>query len=68
MAEIKISYTKHAQKRKTQKGIHDNEVKRTIQRGAKIFQKRGSILASFSDLKVVYVKKGDIYYIITIMD
>ena len=68
MSEIKISYSRHAQERKTQKGIHDNEVKRAIQRGAKMIQKNNTILASYSDLKIVYVKRNDTYYIITIMD
>ena len=65
---IKISYSRHAQERKTQKGIHDNEVKRAIQRGAKRIQENKSIIASFSDLRIVYVKKNGVYYIITIID
>jgi len=68
MSEIKISYSKHAQERKSQKGIHDNEVKRTIQSGAKRIQHDNTILSSYGDLKIVYVKKNDIHYVITIMD
>jgi hypothetical protein len=68
MPEIKISYSRHAQERKTQKGIHDNEVKRAIQTGAKKIQHDNTILVSYSDLKVVYVKRGETYYIITVMD
>ena len=68
LAEITISYSKHAQERKTQKGLSDNEVKRAIQRGAKKIQENNAILASFSDLKIVYIKKDEIYYIITIMN
>ncbi len=68
MLEIKISYSRHAQERKSQKGIHDNEVKRAIQRGAKRLQENNTILVYYSDLKVVYVKRGEKHYIITIMD
>ena len=67
LTEITISYSKHAQERKTQKGISDNEVKRAIQRGAKKIQENNTILASFSDLKIVYIKKNEVYYIITII-
>lgn len=66
--KIKIEYRRHAQERKTQKGINDNEVKRAIQRGAKKIQNSNKVLASYADLKIVYVKKNNIYYIITIMD
>ena len=68
MSEIKINYSRHAQERKTQKGINDNEVKRAIQRGAKRIQRNDTILASYGNLKIVYVKRNDVYYIITIMD
>ncbi len=68
MSEIRISYSRHAQERKTQKGIHDNEVKRTIQKGAKKIQDDNKIIASFSDLKIVYKIKNNVHYIITIID
>lgn len=68
MPEIEISYSKHAQERKSQKGVHDSEVKRAIQRGAKKIQSNRTIIASFSDLKIVYVKKNGIYYIVTIIN
>jgi len=68
LLEIKIRYSKHAEQRKIEKGISDNEVKLAIQRGTKTQEEGNKVLAALFDLKIVYVKIGDVYYIITIIN
>ena len=64
MADFRFS--KHARLRMIERGISEKEVKKAIQEGSKTRQD-GKIVSSYSYFQVVYKKKKDIYYIITVM-
>lgn len=64
--KIKIILSKHALEQARERGISVNEIKKTIQRGAKYLQ-NNKIVSDFMHIKVVYKKKENEYFIITVM-
>jgi len=64
--EIRIVLSKHALEQARERGISVNEIKKTIQRGAKHLQDN-KIVVDFMHVRVVYKKKGEEHFIITVM-
>ena len=61
-----ISLSKHALEQARERGISISEIKKTIQRGAKHFQK-DKIVSDYTHIRVVYKLIKKEYFIITVM-
>ncbi len=66
MVEVRLVMSKHALEQARERGISLNEIKETIQKGAKFIQD-GRIIAIFRHIKMVYKKFENKYFIITVM-
>ena len=63
---IDIRYSNHARLRMIERGISDAEVKAAIAKGSKRRQD-GNVIASYSYIEVVYKRRKDGCYVITVM-
>ena len=61
----RILYSRHARQRMILRGISEREVHEAIQKGTKRTQD-GRIVASYSYFEVVYVVRGQDYFVITV--
>lgn len=61
-----IKYSKHARTRMVERGISEKEIRDAVMKGSKERQD-GKIVASYSYIKVVFKKKKNVIYIITVM-
>ncbi len=66
MAEIKLVMSKHDLEQARERGISINEIKETIQKGAKFIQD-SKVVTSFRHIRVVCKKLKDRYFVITVM-
>ncbi len=62
---MKLIISKHAKDRMILRGIDEDQIIRTIQRGAKVKQTDG-LLATYTYIQVAYKIKGDYYIIKTV--
>ena len=58
--------SKHAIEQARERGISINEIKETIQKGAKFVQE-DKIVSAYRHIKVVFKKMGDKFFVITVM-
>ena len=63
---MELIFSRHALEQSRERGISVNEIKKTIQRGAKHVQK-DKLVADFMHIRVVYKKVKEKYFIITVM-
>jgi len=63
---MNISLSYHAKQQARERGVNINEVKKTIQIGAKHFQD-DKIVADFMHIRIVYKIIKNEYFIITVM-
>ncbi|MFH1849768.1 MAG: DUF4258 domain-containing protein [archaeon] len=61
-----FQFSRHALEKARERGISINEIRRTVQRGAKHVQ-NGKIVADFGHIRVVYKKIDGVCSIITVM-
>ena len=61
----RILYRRHARERMILRGISQGEVREAIRKGTKRTE-RGKIVASYSYFEVVYVVRGEDYFVITV--
>ncbi len=59
--------SKHALEQARERGISLNEIKKTIQQGAKHLQEKNKIVSDFAHIRVVYKKVQEKIFIITVM-
>jgi len=64
---MEILMGRHALEQARERGITINEIKKTIQQGAKHLQERNKIVADFMHIRVVYKKIKDKIFVITVM-
>lgn len=64
---MKIVMSRHALEQARERGISLNEIKKTIQRGAKHFQEKNKIVSDYMHVRVVFKKMRDFYFIITVI-
>ena len=62
-----IILSRHAKDQARERGISLNEIKLTIERGAKYTQLPNKIVSEWVHIKIVYKKIKDDYFIITVM-
>ncbi|MBS3165557.1 DUF4258 domain-containing protein [Candidatus Woesearchaeota archaeon] len=63
-----IVMSKHALEQARERGVSINEIKRTIQQGAKHLQKPNKIISEYAHIRVVYKPLRNVQaYIITVM-
>jgi len=58
--------SKHALEQSRERGISINEIKETIQKGAKFVQD-GKIVSSYRHMKIVFKKANNKFFVITVM-
>ena len=63
---MKITLSKHALEQARERGITIEQIKRTIQRGAKYLQGK-KIISDYTYIRVVYKRLKDEHFIITVM-
>ncbi len=63
---MKLFMSKHALGQARERGISINEIKETIQRGAKSVQK-DKIISNYRHIRIVFRKINDAFFIITVM-
>ncbi len=63
---MKLILSRHAIEQAGERGISIEQIKKTIQRGAKYLQGK-KIIANYTYIKVVYKKLKDEYFVITVM-
>ncbi len=61
-----IKLSKHAEEKMIERGISMNEVEIAIKSGSKFTQQPDKIVSEYGYFSVVYKKKGELYYIITV--
>ena len=66
---MELLFRKHALEQARERGISVNEIKETIQKGAKFIQdiKEGKIVASYRHIKVIFKKINDKFFVVTVM-
>ena len=64
---MEILMGRHALEQARERGITINEIKKTIQQGAKHLQEQNKIVADFMHIRVVYKKIEDKIFVITVM-
>ncbi len=63
---MKLFMSKHALEQARGRGISINEIKETIQRGAKSVQK-DKIISTYRHIRIVFRKINDAFFVITVM-
>ena len=63
---MKVTLSKHAMEQARERGITIEQIKKTIQRGAKHLQGE-KIVSDYTYIKIVYKKLKDENFIITVM-
>ena len=63
---MKVILSKHAMEQARERGITIEQIKKTVQRGAKHLQGK-KIISDYTYIKVVYKKIEEEYFIITVM-
>lgn len=63
---MNILMSQHALEQARERGVSINEIKETIQKGAKHLQEE-KIVSVFRHIMVVFKKQGENYFIITVM-
>ena len=64
---MEIQMGRHALEQARERGITINEIKKTIQQGAKHLQEQNKIVSDFMHLRVVYKKIQEQTFVITVM-
>jgi hypothetical protein len=66
---MELFITKHALDQARERGISINEIKETIEKGAKFIQdeKEKKIVSDYRHIRIVFKKSGNRYYVITVM-
>lgn len=66
---MELFITKHALDQARERGISVNEIKETIQKGAKFVQneKEKKIVSDYRHIRIVFKKLENKYYVITVM-
>ena len=66
---MELLMSKHALEQARERGVSINEIKETIQKGAKFLQdsKEGKIVSLYRHIKVIFKKIEDKYFIISVM-
>lgn len=66
---MELFITKHALDQARERGISINEIKETIQKGAKFIQdeKEKKIVSDYRHIRIVFKKLENKYYVITVM-
>jgi hypothetical protein len=66
---MELFMRKHALDKARERGVSINEIKETIQRGAKFVQddKEGKIIAVHRHIKVIFKKLNEKYFVISVM-
>ena len=65
MASIRLIITKHAQEMMIERGIDEQQIRKTIQRGAKVKQTDG-LMATYTYIQVAYKIRHGKYIIKTV--
>jgi hypothetical protein len=63
---MKLSMSRHALEQARERGISINEIKETIQKGAKFIQEN-KIISVYRHIKVIFKKIEDKFFVITVM-
>ena len=63
---MRIKFRHHALVRMAERGISVTEIERAIKSGSKYVQKPSKIVAEYAYFTVVYKKKGDTFFVITV--
>lgn len=63
---MEVRYSKHAREQMVARGISEEDVREGIERGSKGIQKPNKILSYHKYFCVVYRKKGDLHFVITV--
>ena len=64
---MEIVMGKHALEQARERGISINEIRKTIQQGAKHLQENNKLVSDFMHIRVVYKKTEDKFFVITVM-
>lgn len=66
---MELLFSKHALEQARERGVSINEIKETIQNGAKSIQdpSEGKIVSVYRHIKVIFKKIQDKYFIISVM-
>ena len=64
---MELFMRKHALEQARERGVGMNEIKETIQRGAKSIQDEGKTVSIYRHIKIIFRKEEDKYFIITVM-
>lgn len=59
--------SKHALEQARERGVSINEIKETIQNGAKFIQGRYKIVSDYRHIRVVFKKINEKYFVISVM-
>lgn len=62
-----IILSRHAKEQARERGISINEIRLTIQNGAKYIQHPNKIVSEWSHIRIVYKKMKDNYFVVTVM-
>ena len=63
---LEIRYSKHARQQMVERGISAREVEEGITKGAKHLQQPDKIISDYRYYSVVYKKRGNTCYVITV--
>lgn len=63
---MKVTLSKHAIEQARERGISIEQIKKSIQRGAKHLQGK-KIITDYTYIRVIYKKLKDEYFVITVM-
>lgn len=64
---MEIVMARHALEQARERGVSINEIKRTIQQGAKHLQTPNKIVSDFMYIRVVFKKVKNKWFVITVM-
>ncbi len=63
---MRLILSRHAKEQARERGVSIEQIKRTIQRGAKYLQGK-KIVSGYTYMKVIYKKRDEDFFIITVM-
>lgn len=66
---LEVIMRKHTLEQSRERGISINEIKETIQNGAKFIQdeKEGKVVSDYRHIRVIFKKKQDKFFVISVM-
>ena len=64
---LELLFSKHALDQACERGVSINEIKETIQKGAKFVQGENKIVADYRHIRVIFKKINDKLFIISVM-